>query len=108
MHEPEPSSGAEVVVPLPGSAVELLPDVRSQLLDPALWHESLERYVLATKLAVTLTDEEGRRLGECLNTRPTWSLLDTHGPPRNGVCPFSLMSTRPCSCIADALDRGRY
>jgi hypothetical protein len=41
------------------------------LLDPAVWQESLEKYALATNLAVALADADGRLLGQCINLRPT-------------------------------------
>jgi len=104
----EPGVGQDIGGPSLSSEVELTPAVRGQLLDPSLWQEGLERYALATNLAVTLTDADGRRLGACLNPRPTWSRLHAHGPARAGACPFSLMPTRPCTCVADALARGSY
>jgi signal transduction histidine kinase len=79
------------------------------LLDPALWYESLQNYARATGLAVALTDAQGGLLGECLNPQPTWHLLQTQRaavvPPSQ--CPFSLVSRQPCTCIANALSRGR-
>src|SRR4051794_38242091 len=71
------------------AGVELPEPVRCQLLDPAVWREGLEQYSHATNLAVALTDANGRLLGECINPRPTWSLLHAH---RSAVpsCPFSL------------------
>ena len=104
----EPNVGQDIGGPSPGSEVELPLAVRNQLLDPSHWQDSLQRYVLATKLAVALTDADGRQLGACFNSRPTWSQLHAHAPARASACPFSLMPTRPCTCIADALATGRH
>src|SRR5438309_492048 len=87
------------------AGVELSPAVRSQLLDPSLWREGLEKYALATNLAVALTDPDGRPLGECINPQPTWNLLRARNAAGAGACPFSLMPPRPCTCVADALAR---
>jgi signal transduction histidine kinase/ActR/RegA family two-component response regulator len=84
------------------------PAVRDQLLDPALWHEALERYARATGLAVVLTDAYGCRLSECINPRPLWSRLQAHHPASAGGCPFALMPWTPCTCVADALATGRF
>jgi signal transduction histidine kinase len=90
------------------AGVALSPALGAALLDPALWRQSLHTYARATHLAVALTDTHGDLLGECLNPRPTWQLLQAQAaavsPPS---CPFALVSDRPCPCIADALDKKR-
>jgi signal transduction histidine kinase len=90
----------------PPAGVELPPPIRRQLLDPSLWQEGLQRYAQATNLAVVLTDADGRQLGECINPRPTWSLLHAHRPAGVDPCPFSLIPPRPCTCVANALNKG--
>ena len=59
----------------PPVRIDLLPGMRDALLDPELWHESLEAYAHTTNLAVALVDTAGRLLGTCINPQPTWSLL---------------------------------
>ncbi len=96
----------------PTDRAELPPALRAHLLDPAHWRESLETFARATNLAVALTDEEGRLLGECQNPQKTWLLLHAHRPsagrppPESGTCPFSLALLDPCTCVADALATG--
>jgi signal transduction histidine kinase len=93
----------------PPDGVALSPALRAILLDPALWHDSLDTYARATHLAVALTDVHGDLLGKCLNPQPTWQLLQARAAAvfRSAYgevkCPFSLVSHQPCSCIADAL-----
>ena len=86
--------------------VELSPAIRADLLDPANWQEGLATFARATKLAVALVDAEGRLLGECLNPRPTWSLLHGKKAAADQQCPFTLAPLKPCTCVADALAKG--
>jgi hypothetical protein len=44
-------------------AVELSPDIRADLLDPANWQEGLATFARTTNLAVVLVDAEGRPRG---------------------------------------------
>ena len=85
--------------------------LRDALLDPALWRDSLQTYARATRLAVALTDTHGDLLGECLNPNPTWHLVQTQTTvlafPAPRGCPFSLVPSQPCTCIAAALAEGR-
>src|SRR5437588_9591154 len=83
----------------PAAGVELPPAIRADLLDPALWQDGLAKYAHATNLAVALVDAAGRLIGEYINPRPTWSLLNARlsptSPPSEGVagraaCPFTL------------------
>lgn len=66
--EPEaqvPSAGQIGCTPLPApAAAELSTALRAALLDPALWRERLGEFARATDLAVALTNEQGRLLGE--------------------------------------------
>jgi signal transduction histidine kinase/CheY-like chemotaxis protein len=92
----------------PPAYLHLAPAVRAQLLDPSLWQDGLESYARATKLAVILTDKDGRPLGECINPQPTWSQLRAAKQPDVTACPFALMPPAPCTCVADALARGGF
>jgi signal transduction histidine kinase/ActR/RegA family two-component response regulator len=87
---------------------ELSPALRQLLLDPAVWQEGLERYARATNLAVALVDADGRLLGQCINPRPTWSLLRAQSPPDADACPFCLMLYHPRSYVAEALTKGGF
>jgi len=92
-------------------------DLCAALLDPALWRDSLHTYARATHLAVALSDTQGHLIGACLNPQPTWHVLQAAAaavaspvPPREARrvrCPFALLPTQPCTCIADALAQGR-
>lgn len=104
MPGPVVSQGA--VGPPPGPGAELTDAVRGQLLDPALWREGLERYARATGLAVALTDPAGRRIGACLNPRPTWGRLHARASAPAGACPFALAPPPACACVADAVATG--
>jgi signal transduction histidine kinase/ActR/RegA family two-component response regulator len=103
-----------MLVPGPASnqdtptSVELSPALGTQLLELSVWQNALQRYALATNLAVALTDAEGRLLGECLNPQPTWRLLHAKKPSSAGVCPFALLPLKPCTCVADALAMGGH
>jgi signal transduction histidine kinase len=99
----EPSTGQDHGGPPPHLGLELSPALRQHLLDPAAWQEGLEKYTRATNLAVALVDTDGRLLGQCINPRPTWSLLRARRPTGADPCPFCLMLPHPCTCVADAL-----
>jgi signal transduction histidine kinase len=114
-HNRDQDNGEPSAQPL---GVELSPDIRADLLDPALWQDGLATYARGTNLAVALADAAGRLLGSAINPRPTWSLLHAKTPPHSppssegaagGVgCPFSLEPLKPCNCVADALARGGF
>ena len=74
------SAGPDRGGPSPHPELELSPALRQHLLDPAVWQEGLEKYARATNLAVALVDVDGRLLGQCINPRPTWSLLRARRP----------------------------
>jgi signal transduction histidine kinase/CheY-like chemotaxis protein len=103
---PEPSAGQDRGG-LP-SGFALSPALRQQLLDPAVWQESLEKYARATNLAVALVDVDGRQLGPCVNPRPTWSLLRGRRPSGADPCPFCLIPPQPRGCFTDALTKGGF
>src|SRR5437016_3207967 len=99
------------------SGVELPPAIRADLLDPALWQDGLAKYARTTNLGVVLADAAGRLIGECINPRPTWSLLHAKTPPLSAAsegaaggvgCPFSPAPLSPCNCVADALAKGGF
>jgi PAS domain S-box-containing protein len=80
---------------------------RDELLDPEGWHKVLETFAGAMRLAVALTDPEGRLLGKCHNPQPTWRLAREARPEAAGVCPFCLAPPVFCSAVGDALRTGR-
>ena len=104
MAEHPRDSGAECgATPAPYAWAALPPAIREALLDPTLWHESLETYAHTTNLAVALADVEGGLRGPCLNPQPTWRRLHATEAAANGGCPFALAPRRPCTCVGDAL-----
>jgi signal transduction histidine kinase len=107
LQSPGQERGEAVTQP---ARVELPPAMRDALLDPEIWHESLDVYARTTNLAVALVDAAGCLIGQYINPQPTWSLLHAHqsvaspGPAAaDGGCPFALAPLKPCTCIADAL-----
>jgi PAS domain S-box-containing protein len=77
----------------------------AELLDPDSWGETLSRYGRTMKVAVALTDVDGRLLGPCHTPQPVWSMVArTYSQP--GQCPFCLAPRTPCTAVADALATG--
>jgi hypothetical protein len=62
-------------------------DWGSQLVDPEGWRDTLVTYASTVRLAVALTDREGRLLGTCHNPQPVWSLAQAD-PRSIEVVPF--------------------
>jgi signal transduction histidine kinase len=89
-----------------GPEAERSPGLREELLDPAAWQEGLEQYARAMHLAVALVDADGRLLSPCLNAQPLWALLRSQKPAGAGECPFAVAPLKPCTCVADALQKG--
>lgn len=89
------------------SYVESSREWRDQLLDPAGWDPVLERFAGTMRLAVALTDPEGRLLGKCHNPQPTWSLARGAKPDAGMGCPFCLAPPSYCSAIGDAVRTGK-
>ena len=88
------------------SYVEISREWRDELLDPAGWDKTLETFARTMRLAVALTDPEGRLLGKCHNPQPTW-LLARGARPEAGIgCPFCLAPPAFCSAIGDAVRTG--
>src|SRR5437879_1155535 len=86
---------------------ELTPALRDALLDPTAWPAGLDQYARAMHLAVALVGADGRPLGPTLNPQPLWALLRSRRPAGAGACPFAVAPLRPCTCVADALARGK-
>ena len=89
------------------TAAELTTAVRTALLDPVHWREPLGEFARATDLAVALTDDQGRLLGEPIH--PQSSRGPSAAPRSSAIdgCPFSPATPRPCSCVRDALSGSR-
>lgn len=85
----------------------LPPAMRTALLDLAAWQDGLYRFSLATNLAAALVDAEGRML-ILRNPQPLWSLFRRQKEAKEGECPFALAPVRPCTCVAKALETGRW
>jgi signal transduction histidine kinase/ActR/RegA family two-component response regulator len=102
-HGPRPAQNGRT--PLPATAgAEPTSALRAALLDPVLWRERLGEFARATDLAVALTDEQGRLLGEYILPQPSWSRSSSPRPTAIDGCPFSPETLRPCSCVRDALN----
>ena len=85
---------------------ELSDEDRAKLLDVKAWDPILEMYGRTMKLAVALTDAEGKLLGTCHNAQPIWSALHGSMIGKGGGCPFCLGPLSPCTAVADALRTG--
>ena len=86
--------------------VEISSEWRDELLDPEGWHKVLETFAGTVRLAVALTDPQGRLLGKCHNPQPTWLLARAGRPEVDGECPFCLAPAACCSAVTDALRTG--
>jgi PAS domain S-box-containing protein len=84
-------------------AVDLSPQCRDELLDPGAWSSVLETFASTMRLAVALTDPEGRLLGQCRNPQPAWRMARATSPASDGECPFCLAPPVACSAVTDAL-----
>ena len=65
--------------------MDLSPEWRGELLDPEGWGQVLETFAGTMRLAVALTDPEGRLLGKCHNPQPIWRLARGARPKPWGV-----------------------
>lgn len=79
---------------------------RGELLDPAGWNTVLDTFAVTMRLAVVLTDPEGRLLGKCHNPQPTWLLARGARPEGDTGCPFCLAPPGFCSAVRDSLQTG--
>ncbi|HXB68467.1 MAG TPA: ATP-binding protein [Candidatus Acidoferrales bacterium] len=86
--------------------VDLSGEWRAELLDPEGWNQVLETFAGTMKMAVALTDLEGRLLGSCHNPQPVWHLARGARPAAGGACPFCLGPPGSCRAVADALATG--
>jgi two-component sensor histidine kinase len=85
---------------------ELSREWLDELLNPEGWRPILETFAGTVKLAVALTDLEGRQLGECLNPQPIWRMAQAASAEIDGGCPFCLAPLVPCRAVAEALETG--
>jgi PAS domain S-box-containing protein len=86
--------------------VDMPREWRAELLDPKGWDKVLETFAVTMRLAVALTDTEGRLLGHCHNPQPTWRLAHGATPDADGECPFCLAPPGFCSAAKDSLRTG--
>lgn len=82
-------------------------ECRDELLDPAGWNNLLETFARTMKLAVALTDSEGRLLGLCHNPQPTWLMARGARPEADMGCPFCLAPPAFCSAAGDSVRTGK-
>jgi PAS domain S-box-containing protein len=85
---------------------ELSPELRADLLDLDAWSEILATYGRTMRVAVALTDSQGRVLGECHNPQPVWRLVHDAGSTWRAECPFCITTGSPCAAVAEALQTG--
>jgi PAS domain S-box-containing protein len=83
-----------------------------ELLDPDSWGEVLSRFGRSMRLAVALTDINGKLVGPCHNPQQVWSLArggrqEPEAVDPSPPCPFCLAPYPPCSALADALTTGK-
>jgi PAS domain S-box-containing protein len=108
-----PDLGAADLIEEPAVAERQLLDAdmpagwHSELLEPAGWDKVLETFAVTMRLAVALTDTEGRVLGRCHNPQPVWRLVIGGRPQADGECHFCLTPPAFCNAARDALKTGR-
>src|SRR4029077_2124841 len=78
-------------------------ELRADLLDSHAWGPILQAYSRTVRVAVALTDAQGRILGPCQNPQPVWTFVRDALPPLDGGCPFCLPPSVGCTAVADAL-----
>jgi signal transduction histidine kinase len=103
----ESSAGKDSPGPFHRPEFEMSPAFRRELLDLTAWEEGLYKYALAMHLAVALADANGSMLGACLNPQRLWGLFRAQKPAGSTECAFALAPPQPCTCVADALSKGR-
>jgi PAS domain S-box-containing protein len=89
------------------SDLALSSELRAELLDSQAWSKTLETYARTTRLAVALTDADGRLRGPCHNPQPVWSLAHRQADPGSFTCSFCLSPEEPCTAVPDALRTGK-
>jgi len=87
-------------------SIELPPESLADLLDFDAWGEILATYGRTMRVAVALTDVEGRLLGKCHNAQPVWNLLHDAAPGRGTGCPFCITTHVPCTAVLEAFQAG--
>ncbi len=98
------------VGPLPSAApsgAKPAMSLRTAVLNPGYWRERLREYSRATGLTVALIDEHGRLLGRYTHPRSGQGPSSSLDSTAVTGCLFSPASSRPCSCVWDALVDGR-
>jgi PAS domain S-box-containing protein len=80
---------------------------RQELLEPRGWSKVLETFAVTMKLAVALTDAQGRLLGRCHNPQPVWRLVCGARPQAECECHFCLAPPATCNAARDALRTGK-
>jgi PAS domain S-box-containing protein len=88
-----------------GSA-ELSPKLRGDLLDLDAWDEILATYGRTMRVAVALTNSQGRVLGKCHNPQPVWKLVHDAASVWRAECPFCITTGPRCAAVEEALQRG--
>jgi PAS domain S-box-containing protein len=88
-------------------SVELSPKSLAGLLDLDAWGEILTTYGRSMRVAVALTDSQGRVLGKCHNAQPLWMLVHDATPIWHEACPFCITTGLACTAVAEALQTGR-
>jgi PAS domain S-box-containing protein len=99
------SSDGKILKDGSGSA-ELSPRLRAELLDLDAWGEILTTYGRTMRVAVALTDPEGRVLGRCHNAQPAWKLVHGATHVRDAGCSFCITTGLPCTAVEEALQTG--
>ena len=79
---------------------------RDRLLDPEGWQAVLNTFAVTMKVAVAITDAEGRLLGQCHNPQATWLMAREAKKDRGIECPFCLAPPGFCAAVPDALRTG--
>ena len=94
-----------------GAGIKLTPEMCEELMDPEAWSQTLSSYARTVRLAVTLTDLEGRPSGVIRNAQPAWLVAET-AKRAQGLdggadgCSFCLDSLAPCQAVKTALGAG--
>ena len=88
------------------ASLELSPKLCADLLDLDAWGEILATYGRTMRVAVALTDAQGRVLGKCHNAQPVWTLVHDSAPEWPAGCPFCITTGPPCTAVAEALQTG--
>jgi len=81
-------------------------DWNDRLLDAKGWDKVLAAFASTMRLAVAMTDAEGRLLGQCYNPQPAWRLAHAASPEVDGWCPFCLAPPGFCNAARDAVSSG--